>query len=103
MLVTEAVKTKIIAVPLRFITFSGHITRSLLTVAFRKTILAVLKKMGLSRFVLIGCISPCSSKQTFSFTFASLVLKALRLLLPVIAFIILNLIYHNKKDIASIF
>lgn len=39
----------------------------------------------------------------FQLLFTSLVLEGLRLLLPVIAFRILNLIYHNKKDIARVF
>lgn len=60
--VTEAVKNNIIAVPLRFIAYMDQSIHRHITVAFRKTILAVLKKTKLSRFVLIGCISPCSNK-----------------------------------------
>ena len=100
--VTEAVKKRIIAVPLRFI---AHRVRQPFAgnggIPQNDTCRAHKKRR--SRFVLIGCISPCSNKRTLSFCPHLWCSRGLRLLLPVIAFIILNLIYHNKKRNARVF
>lgn len=77
-------------------------TRCLLTVALRKTILAVLKKQAFpfcAHRVHFSVLKQVNFQLFVHLSGA----QVIRLLLPVIAFIILNLIYHNKKRNASFF
>ena len=66
--------------------------------AFRKTILAVLKK-GVPVSCSSGAFRRAQANELPAYVHLSGA-QGVRLLLPVIAFIILNLIYHNKKNIA---